>query len=281
MADLISRNAQSFTAMKKYWTVAALGWQDSLVYRFNALVWVLYAVLPSLTLMLVWIAAYRGHTGKEVGGYDLSQMMTYYLFVTALSVVITPNPEWEMAQLIRDGKITPFIVRPMGFFGYKLAQETSYQIIKSAMFFPAFLVLLYLFREYVQLPPLSAARGVLFVCSCLLAYALLTQMKFLLGISAFWLAEVGGLVEIGNILLGVFGGRMLPLEVLPSWLRVASEALPFASLYVFPMQILMSRIEPNALLPGFLRQLIWIAIFSVIVKAAWRRGLLAYEGYGG
>ena len=57
--------------MKKYWTVALLGWQDSMVYRFNALVWVLYAVLPSLTIMLVWIAAYRDGGPKEVAGYDL------------------------------------------------------------------------------------------------------------------------------------------------------------------------------------------------------------------
>jgi ABC-2 type transport system permease protein len=267
--------------MKKYLTVIALGWQDSLAYRFNALVWILYSVLPSLTLMLVWIAAYRGSGDKTVGGFDLSQMMTYYLFVTALAVVITPNMEWEMAQLIRDGKITPFIVRPMGFFGYKLAQETSYQIMKSAMFFPAFGILLYAFHDYVQLPPFDWARVALFFVSCLFAYALLTQFKFLLGISAFWLAEVGGLIEIGNVLNGVFGGRMLPLEVLPPWLRAVNDFLPFASFYSFPMQIFMARISPAEVLAGFLRQLIWIMVFAFAVRLAWRRGLLAYEAYGG
>jgi ABC-2 type transport system permease protein len=132
--------------MRKYWTVALLGWQDSLVYRFNALVWVLYAVLPSLTLMMVWLAAYRDGGPARIGGFDLPQMMTYYLCVTALSVAITPHPEWEIAQQIRDGKITQFIVRPIGFFGYRLAQETSYQIIKTAMFLPSFALMVLLFR---------------------------------------------------------------------------------------------------------------------------------------
>ena len=98
--------------MKKYWTVAALGWQDSLVYRFNALVWVLYAVLPSLTLMLVWIAAYRSGNHASIGGFNLEQMITYYLFVSTLSVVITPNrmlpmdvfPPW----LHTVGELLPF-----------------------------------------------------------------------------------------------------------------------------------------------------------------------------
>src|SRR5687768_3434482 len=84
---------------KMYWTVMLLGWQDSLVYRFNALIWVLYAILPSLTLMLVWLAAYKTGNNAEIGGFDLRGMITYYLFVTALSVVITPHPEWEMATL--------------------------------------------------------------------------------------------------------------------------------------------------------------------------------------
>ncbi len=100
--------------MKKYLTVAVLGWQDSLVYRFNAFIWILYAVLPSLTFMMIWLARYGSNPQAEIGGYTLPEMITYYLFVTALSLAITPNPEWDIAMQIRDGKITPFIVRPIG-----------------------------------------------------------------------------------------------------------------------------------------------------------------------
>lgn len=276
-----NQSVMKMSAWKKYGTVMSLGWQDSLAYRFNALVWILFAVLPSLTLMLVWIAAYSSGNQTQIGGYNLPQMISYYLFVTALSVIITPNPEWEMSQLIRDGKITPFIVRPIGFFGHKVAQETSYQIIKSAMFLPAFGVLLWLFRDYVQLPPFTLTRAGLFLLSVLLAFALLMQMKFLLGISAFWLAEVGGLMEISHMFLGLFGGQLLPLSVLPAWLQSVAGVLPFSVLYAFPMEILLNQATSESLVSGFARQVLWIAFFSVLVKIAWRRGLLAYEGYGG
>ena len=121
--------------MRTYWKVALLGWQDSLVYRFNALIWVLYAVVPALTLMLVWLAAYNG-PHRFVGGYSLSGMMTYYLLVTGLAVAITPNPEWDIAQTIRDGKLTPYLLRPLSYFGYRVAWESSYQIVKTAMMLP-------------------------------------------------------------------------------------------------------------------------------------------------
>jgi ABC-2 type transport system permease protein len=266
---------------KKYGTVISLGWQDSLAYRFNALIWILYAVLPPLTLMLVWLAAYRSDSQTQIGGYNLSQMISYYLFVTALSVMITPNMEWEMSQLIRDGKITPFIVRPIGFFGHKVAQETSYQIIKSAMALPALGVLLWLFRDYVHVPPFSFLRVAYFVISVLLAFALLMQLKFLLGITAFWLAEIGGLMEISHLFLGLFGGQLLPLSVLPAWMQTIAGVLPFSVLYAFPMEILLGQSTAQTLISGFVRQVIWFAIFAVAVRVMWRRGLLIYEGYGG
>jgi len=273
--------AHSNPALKKYYTVALLAWQDSLVYRFNALVWVLYAVLPAITLMLVWLAAYSSDAAKTIGGYDLPQMMTYYLLVTALSVAITPHPEWEMAQQIRDGKITGFITRPIGYYGYRLVQETSYQIVKTIMFLPTLLLMIWLFRAYLELPPFNAANFSLFLLSTLLAYALLTQIKFLVGISAFWIAEAAGFLEIWNTLMAVFGGRLIPLTLMPYWLQALSYAMPFELLYSFPMQILMGQATPEILVWGFGRQLVWLVVLSVMVRVVWRRGLVAYEAYGG
>ncbi len=267
---------------KLYWKVALLGWQDSLVYRFNALVWVMYAVVPSLTLMLVWLAAYSGGgAGVAIGGYDLSQMLTYYLFVTALSVAITPHPEWDIASTIRDGKLTPFLLRPVGYFGYRFAWESAYQIVKTAMMLPAVGLLWWLFRDYIALPDLSLTRGILFVLSALGAYIVLSQLKFLLGISAFWVVEPGGLMEIWNVLNGLFAGRLLPLSLLPIWAQSLANALPFSILYAFPMSILLNRATPEDLLWGFARQIVWIGVLSLAVRWSWNRGLLAYESVGG
>lgn len=267
--------------MKKYWTVALLGWQDSLVYRFNALVWAMYAVLPSVTFMLVWLATYQSKGGATIGGLNLSQMLTYYVCVTTLSVVITPNPEWDIAQAIRDGKITQFLVRPIDYYGYRVAQETSYQIIKSAMTLPAVALIVYFFRDYIKLPPLDFQHWGLFLFSALLSYGLLTQIKFLLGISAFWIAEPHGFLEIWNVLMGVFSGRLLPLALLPGWIIATGMYLPFSSLYAFPVELLLQNPSTQEMVTGFARQIIWLTGLSVLVRLAWQRGLLAYEGFGG
>ena len=264
-----------------YWKVALLGWQDSLVYRFNALVWVLYSVVPSLTLMLVWLAAYTDSAGASIGGYNLSEMLTYYLFVTALSVAITPHPEWDIAATIRDGKLTPFLLRPVGYFGYRFSWESAYQIVKTVMMLPAVALLWWLFRAYIALPDLTLARGALFVLASLGAYVVLSQLKFLLGISAFWIVEPGGLMEIWNVLNGLFAGRLLPLTLLPLWAQGLANVLPFSILYAFPMEILLDRATPESLLWGFARQALWMGILALAVRWSWNRGLLAYESVGG
>lgn len=278
------------TTARTYATVALLGWQDSLVYRFNALVWVLYAVVPSITAMMVWIATYDSKTPTsstragetvQIGGLSLGEMMTYYLLITALSVVITPHPEWEIAQAIRDGKITQFIVRPIGYFGYRAAQETSYQIVKSAMLLPVLAIATWFFRDTLQLFTPTWSQFALFLLAAILAYAMLVQIKFLLGISAFWISEPGGFMEIWNILTGVLGGRLLPLVLLPLWLQNLSAVLPFASMYDFPIRLLQGKATSQQIASGFLIQIAWLLTLAVVVRVGWKRGLLAYEGYGG
>lgn len=267
--------------MRIYWKVAVLGWQDSLVYRFNSLIWILYSLLPSLTLMLVWLAAYGSRGGgSRFGGFDLSSMMTYYLFVTALSVAITPNPEWDIAQTIRDGKLTQFLLRPIGYFGYRFAWESSYQVVKTAMMLPALALLWWNFRGYISVAPLGFGRGLALFTSCLFAYVILSQLKFMLGLTAFWFQEPGGLIEIWNLLSGLFSGRLLPLALLPVWARGVGDVLPFSVLYAFPMDILLGRIENGAIWWGLLRQLLWIGVLSGGVRLMWARGLRQYESVG-
>lgn len=266
-----------------------MGWQDSLVYRSNAFIWALYAALPALTLMLVWRAAYAsnatasaaGMSATSGGGLTLSQMMTYYICVTAFSIVITPHPEWDIAMQIRDGKITGFLVRPIGYFGYRLAQETSYQIIKSLMMLPSVGVMIWIFHENLKFPAFDMARWSLFLLSALFAYTLLTQIKFLLGISAFWIAEPAGFLELWHTLLAVLGGRLLPLGELPEWVQTIALYTPFASLYTFPIGLFLNTMPPERVLPGFLTQMLWIVVLSWAVRATWQRGVLAYEAYGG
>ena len=115
----------------------------------------------------------------------------------------------------------------------------------------------------------------------MLAYGLLSQIKFLVGISAFWIVEPAGFMELGNVVSGLFAGRLLPLALLPVWARTLGVFLPFSLLYAFPMSVLQGRASDADILDGFARQALWLLVLAFTVRLAWRRGLVAYEAIGG
>ncbi len=52
--------------LRKYAVMMGVYWQDVLQYRGNAIGWTLFSVVPPLTMILVWMAAYR--TRAHIGG---------------------------------------------------------------------------------------------------------------------------------------------------------------------------------------------------------------------
>ncbi|RYG62517.1 hypothetical protein EON80_22980, partial [bacterium] len=118
------------------------------------------------------------------------------------------------------------------------------------------------------------------VAACLCAYVILSQLKFMLGLTAFWFQEPGGLIEIWNVLSGLFSGRLLPMALLPAWAKLVGDVLPFSVMYAFPMDILLGRIENEAILWGLARQIVWIGVLGAGVRLMWARGLRQYESVG-
>jgi ABC-2 type transport system permease protein len=265
--------------LRKYVTILSICWQDVLQYRGNAIGWTMFDVVPSLTMILVWTAAYRTRT--HIGGFDLKEMVTYYLAMTLLSICITPHYEWELAHDIREGRISQHLVRPIDFFQLRAIQETAWQTMKGGLFLPGFALLVFLFRGSVQFLLLTADLWLAFALSCALTYVLLLELKFLLGISAFWVGSSGGVIEIWYMLAMVFSGQFAPLTVMPEFIQRLGAFLPFHYLYYFPLTILLGKAHGEAVLSGLMVQTIWVITTFVAARLTWRAGVRAYEGFGG
>lgn len=265
--------------LRKYAVIMSICWQDVLQYRGNALGWSLFEVVPSLTMILVWMAAYRAR--DHIGGLNLNEMVTYYFAMTLLAICITPHYEWELAHDIREGRISQHLVRPIDFFWLRAIQETAWQTMKGGLFLPGFAVMVFLFRHLVQFPSLTADSWLAFALSCALTYVLFLELKFLLGISAFWVGSAGGFIEVWYMLMMVFSGQFAPLTVMPEIIQRVGEFLPFHYLYYFPLTILLGKAHGGAVLSGLWVQTIWVMTAFVAVRLTWRAGVRAYEGFGG
>src|SRR5687767_2115641 len=106
--------------MAKYWHVINIGIQNTLVYRVNFLFRVAFGLIPLFALMSLWRAVYDGQS-RDVGGYSLNQMISYYLILIIVDALTAVNEDdWQIAADIKDGNISQFLLKPIDYLTYRL-----------------------------------------------------------------------------------------------------------------------------------------------------------------
>jgi ABC-2 type transport system permease protein len=74
---------------------------------------------------------------------------------------------------------------------------------------------------------------------------------------------------------------LFPLDLLgPPW-DIILKWLPFQYLAYFPAVVFLREVEGQALVEGLLMELAWAAVFIVLSRWLFARGLRRYSAYGG
>lgn len=264
---------------RKYITYMHIGLQDALVYRANAIIWMLVDSLPAYTMLLIWSAVYQGR--QSIAGYTLGDMAAYYLAATFIGVAIEAHPEYSLSYEIRHGLLSHQLVRPWSYFWASIVGETSWQVVKSAMGLPLLALIAWVFRSIVSWPQLRGGQWAVFLLSVVLAFAINIGAKMALGSLAFWLAEPMGILNIYDSLSWLLQGGVVPIDLFPRWLQIVGDALPFKYSLAFPVMILLNRLPAQALIPGLLWQAFWALCMMGTALGVWRRGVRAYAAVGG
>src|ERR1051325_7906054 len=94
--ELVSDGAARAAEVKKYLHVLNIGIQNQLVYRVNFLFRACFSLLPLIAMISVWRTMYAGQE-HDIGGYTLSQMISYYLVVTLVDMLTAVNEDdWQI-----------------------------------------------------------------------------------------------------------------------------------------------------------------------------------------
>lgn len=263
-----------------YSRIFSLGMQNSLVYRWNFIVRSFAGLVPLLGSVFLWRAVFRNEDRGGFSGYSYEMMMAYFLSLIVLDALTAPvEDDFAIAQDIKDGRISQVLLKPLNYFGYRLALFVSSRLVYSAVVaLPTFAILYYLRRFFVNVPLAQTLPTALLATfgSAMLQFCLTYATAML----AFWVLEIGSVVFIIFSVEFLAGGHIFPLDVLPAQLYQVCRALPFAYEYYFPTEVLLGRIHGSALWIGFACQWGWIVFFFVVGQALWQRGLRHYTSVG-
>lgn len=263
--------------MKKYLTIIKAFWQRALTYRFTVLAYRIGEIMEVFILILMWSAIYGEQ--ELIKGFTLEEMITYVLAGSFFHVVTRNFLEDIVSRDIKDGTLSIYLVKPMGYLSYILTQEIgriSLATILSAISQATVIV----FFASTFLWNSDAAYLIVILIMVLLAFAVELLLAYLIGLIAFWTDEVLGLYSTIGRVKKFFSGGYFPLSLLPTFFVEISFFLPFAYSFFIPAQLYLKKISLSDGLWGLLVQVCWIILLYLVIRIVWNRGIKKYEGVG-
>ncbi|MFZ5828021.1 MAG: ABC transporter permease [Bacillota bacterium] len=238
-------------------------------------------MLSTLVMLLVqyalWRAIYAAGSG-EIGGFTLSEMLTYVLLGRVVATFTSPEVTFWLQIRVRRGTIALDLARPIDMQLVLFAQGLGTNLFRLvAVGIPAFGLLWGL-----GLTPLPGPdRLLLFALSLVLGYLILFGLNFLLGLVILQTGSGNGLDDLEEMVIRLFSGRFLPVTLFPDWLRAVSRALPFEGIYYLPLAIYTGAIAPSEMALALGRQALWCAALLLAGRLLWARAVQRMVVQGG
>jgi ABC-2 type transport system permease protein len=268
------------SGLAKYLRVMAIGFQNTLVYRWNFLLRVCFSFIPLTGTFFFWGAATKGG-GGEIGGYGFNAMISYFLGLMLLDLLASPTEDdFQIAAEIRDGLINQFLMKPVDYLAYRFSLFWSYRAIYAATTALPVLAMVWYLRAYFTMPESWAT-----VALSLVAAGLSAVLQFLIAFSsallAFWVLEVSAPIFIIYSFEFLAGGHVFPLDLFPPWAYRLMMLTPFPYEYWFPLGVFLGRFTPGEVAQGFAMQALWCVAAFFLARWVWSRGIRHYTAVGG
>ncbi|WP_193106655.1 ABC-2 family transporter protein [Brachybacterium sp. FME24] len=232
------------------------------------------AVTPPVVSLLVWTGAIaRGATPPV----PADRIVTWFVLVAVVSMVTSSWTASFLAEDIRTGGLSIWLVRPCPALAHLVANNLAEKAVKIVVLLPMVVGLGLVFRRQVQLPTdpsvWAAALGAL-VCAGILSFVL----DVLIGCLAFWFEDVAGVQGIVVLAQRLLSGAVVPLMLLPAEVQDAVRFQPFRFTLAYPLEVLTG--SGTAELADWLALLAWTGASLAMLALVWARGVRRYEAAG-
>lgn len=252
--------------MEAYYYIAKMRILATLAYRFEVFTSIGANVLIMLATLFLWRTAYKGGSSPILGE---SQMLAFTLVAVVLSMMFVTNVSGKINQQIREGDIVLDLMKPVRLLGCYLAEDIGSSLsslVNKAL--PMFILIAVAFK--IPLPK-NIADAALFIVSSCFSYAILWLLSALVGLTAFWVTELGNLAMIKDAMVRIFSGSLIPLWYFPAWVQNTLAYTPFPYTYQTPLGIYVGKIGVLDAMRTIGLQALWASLFTGIVLFVWRR----------
>lgn len=245
--------------MRLYYEIACREFRRHLAYRTATFAGLFTNSVFALIFSAVYIALYRdAGEQREVAGFTVTDALAYVWITQSLIMVVAMWGTWDIALGVRSGDVYADLFKPFNYFIYWLSRDLGRAVYFAVSRFLPTLMLGALIFDLAL--PSDFHRWLSFVAAMALGVVVSFTLRFILNLSTFWLIDVTGVRALQLSLLSFLSGFLVPLNFLPATLRQIAEALPFQTMMMVPVNVLLGH---QAVLPALRLQTLWAAVLSI------------------
>jgi len=263
--------------MRKYWHFFKIGFQVSIAYPAS----IFFRVLRHATLVTLFVVLWAAllQSKSEIGGFNLASIVTYYMLVEIIDIIYTQTPARILSRDVQTGDLNNFLTKPLNYWKYLLSYTTGQQLASSSLSILTVVAVFVLFPNFVTFPKeLLYLLGFFVFLTC--AFLISHQILFTIGTLSFYVSEIAHIRQGTNQLMGLLGGRWIPLSFFPPVIANFLGLLPFSFLFNFPIKVFQYQVSIPQMTTAILVETTWLGIFLFIGNFLWKRGIRKYEAYG-
>ncbi len=261
--------------LRACWTMMRVTWmiwfQNRAFFFLLAFGW----MISPLVALFIWSTA---ADGRSLGGMTQGELVAYYLVFILVNQLTYSQTYWTFGDKIRDGRLSPMLLRPFSPVLYTLVTEVEGKGVYLLFVVPVSTVLALLLHPKIHV---TLPGCLTFVVSLLLAWFLRFFWGYWIALLAFWVQRADIALAVQDACIFLLAGQAAPITLLPAPLRIWAQVLPFRSMISFPVEILTGHLNPMETVIGLMLQICWSLIASLVFLILWRNGLRRYTAIGG
>lgn len=266
--------------MKKYWEIFKISLTQEFVYRLNFIMWRLRNIIQIFIVFFLWDSVFADPK-RVLFGYDRPQILTYVFGIMIVRAFVLSSRSVDVAGEIADGRLTNYLLKPVGYFKYWLARDLSSKVLNLGFAVVEFAGLYFLLKPpfFFQTNPVYL---ILFIFSLALGILIFFNLLFLAGSVPFWYPQAawGAQFLFVWVFTEFLSGATFPLDILPSPILNGLYLTPFPYLIFFPIQLYLGKVTIAFAIKGLVVMGVWVGVLRLAVDSLLQRGLRVYRAEG-
>lgn len=267
--------------MRVYMALLKLRVYHGLQYRIAALAGIATQFFWGTIMIMVFLAFYGDNV--SVGGFSTTQLVTYiWLQQAFLSFIVLWLRDTELFELIRTGNIAYELCRPLNVYGFWYTKLIATRIANAMLrCMPILVVAMFIPEKYRMSMPESTESFMLFIVTLILGLAINVAISMFIYISVFVTLSPMGSLLIFSVVGEFFAGLVIPIPLMPEWLRNIVMVLPFRYVGDLPFRVYSGNIPPSEAFLGIAIQIVWLTALILFGKKLMQSALKHLVVQGG